>query len=329
MTKTQANSYRVATMTVDAQMLLIRAHSRTDSDKFIFDQLQTALASSPDLVVMPEVCWCYRLDWQMWGDEAEPRDSQRVRAVAKLARAHRCYIALPIIERRGKKIFNTLLLLDRNGRIVWHYDKVFLTECERKLGIHNGRNLKAYDADFGRIGSAICFDLNFIELAHTWARQQVDMILFSSMYRGGPTVTMWSLITNAYVVTSTANEGSQVVDPLGRTMGRTSYYNPILVRDLPRDYEVFHIDRNVEQWPALRAAYGDRIHLEIESEVAHFILESRDAALPVSKIIRKHRLLPLHRALPLWRKNNPAAAALFNHSKGSSKEIGGTFDETK
>ncbi len=311
----RSNAYRVATMTVDAQAIS-QAKSKGEREKFIFDQMRIALASSPDLVVMPEVCWCYGVDWHRWGDEAEPRDSERVRAVAKLARSNHCYIAMPIIERRGSEIFNTLLLLDRGGRIVWHYDKVFLTEPERQLGFSNGRDLKAYDADFGRIGAAICFDLNFHELAHVWEKQQIDVILFSSMYRGGPTVALWSLISRAYMVTATANEGSQIVDPLGRSLGRTSYYNPVLVRDLPRDYEVFHIDKNVEQWPALRRGYGSRIRLEIESEVACFILESRDPALPVSSLIREFKLIPLAAYLTQARKKNTPAVALLQSVSG-------------
>jgi predicted amidohydrolase len=299
---------------VDAQGIS-QAKSQADRERFIFDLLRTALAAAPDLVVLPEACWSYGVDWQQWGDEAELRTSPRVRAVAALARRHRCYIALPIIERRAKGIFNTLLLLDRRGRIVWHYDKVFLTELELRIGVCNGRHVKPYAADFGRIGAAICFDLNFLELAHAWEQQQVDVVLFSSMYRGGPTLAVWSLITNAYLVSATADEGSQVVDPLGRSLGRTSFYNPVLIRDLPRDYAVFHIDKNSEKWPALRARYGQRLHLEIESEVAHFILESRDPALSVARIIRQHKLLPLHRALPLWRKRNPRAVALFSRSR--------------
>ncbi len=306
----RSNAYRVATMTVDAQAIS-QATSKAEREKFILDQLQIALASSPDVVVMPEVCWCYGVDWHRWGEEAEARDSKRVRTVAKLARSHHCYIAMPIIERRGSEIFNTLLLIDRGGKIVWHYDKVFLTEPERQLGVSNGRHVEAYDADFGRIGAAICYDLNFHELAHVWEKQQVDAILFSSMYRGGPTVALWSLISHAYVVTATANEGSQIVDPLGRTLGRTSYYNPVLVRDLPRDYEVFHIDKNVEQWPALRARYGSRIHLEIESEVAYFLLESRDPALPVSSLIREFKLLPLAACLTQARRKNAPSVALL------------------
>lgn len=311
MNRRASSTYRVATVTVDAQGIS-QAGTTAGREHFIFERLQIALASAPDLVVLPEACWCYGLDWRKWTDEAEPRTSPRVRAMAALARRHRCYVALPILERRGRKIFNTLLLLDRRGRIVWHYDKMFLTATERRLGFSAGRRPRPYRADFGRIGAAICFDLNFLELAHAWEREQVDVMLFSSMFRGGPLLATWALITQAYVVSATADEGSQVVDPLGRSLGRTSFYNPVLIRDLPRDYAVFHIDFNSERWPALRSRYGARLHLEIESEVARFILESRDPKLTVARIVQTHKLLPLRRALRLWRRHNARAAACFD-----------------
>lgn len=304
-----AHTYRIATLTVDAKEIMLHAKTGEERTKFIFDLLEVAAASSPDVIVLPEDCWYYGLPQERWPQEAERRDGLRAATVAKFARTHGCYIAMPMLESRGNEIFNTLLLIDRRGRVVWHYDKVFLTENELKCGFSNGRQTKAYDADFGRLGAAICFDLNFLELAHAWERQQVDLILFSSMYRGGPMVLMWSLITHAYVVSATSDEGSKVVDPLGRCLGRTSNYSPVLVRDLPRDFEVFHIDYNEQKWPSLRATYGDQIDLEIESEVAQFLLQSRAPGISISRIIDEYKLLPLRKALPLWRRRNSMRAA--------------------
>ncbi|MBI4023401.1 MAG: hypothetical protein HY360_00365 [Verrucomicrobia bacterium] len=49
--------------------------------------------------------------------------------------------------------------------------------------------------------------------------------------------------------------------------------------------------------------------------MAHFILESRDPALSVARIIQKHHLLPLRRALPLWRRRNATTVARLNRLK--------------
>jgi predicted amidohydrolase len=308
-----SNSYRVATLSISLETVA-NLPSKAEKENYIFGQVRSALTMQPDLLVLPEACWEYGvLDLR---EQTESRESPRVRAMAALARKHRCYIAMPIIEKRGRDIFNTLLLLDRRGQIVWHFDKVFLTAMELEFKIKNGGQLKAYDADFGRVGAAICFDLNFPELAYAWKEQEVDVILFSSMYRGGAMVSRWALMTNAYIVTSTGDEGSTIVDPLGRAMGATSHYNPFLIRDLPRDYDVFHIAYNEAAWPGLRAKYGSRIHLEIESQLAHFILESRDPALRVSDLVREHKLLNLQEALPKWRAANAATRNLFQKSAG-------------
>ena len=307
----QSNSYRVATLSISLETVANLA-SKTEKERYIFGQVRSALAAGPDLLVLPEACWEYGVaDLRK---QTESRESPRVRMMGSLARKHQCYIAMPIIEKRGRDIFNTLLLLDRLGRIVWHFDKVFLTGMELDFKIKNGTQLKAYDADFGRLGAAICFDLNFPELAYAWKEQDVDVVLFSSMYRGGAMVSRWALMTNAYIVTSTGDEGSTIMDPLGRSLGATSQYNPFLVRDIPRDYDVFHIAYNEASWPGLRAQYGRRLHLEIESQLAHFVLESRDPALRVSDLVREYKLLTLGEALPKWRAANAANADLFRKS---------------
>lgn len=199
------NVYRVTTLTVGYKDIMVQAKTNQEREMFIFSLLHMALASALDIVVMPEACWCYGVASEQWPAEAERRDSLRVKAEAKLARA--------------------------------------------------------------------------------------------------------------YFVTATSDGGSQVMDPPGRSLGRTSNYSPVLVRDLPHDYEVFHIDYNVDLWPTLRIAYGSRIHLKIASEVAQFILESRDPALPVARIIRKHKLLSLHRALPLWHRRNAKGMARFKRMR--------------
>lgn len=314
---TPPNTYRVASITVH-EGAFSSTTPRSFRNEYVFGLIHQALTSHPDLIVLPELCWLYGIQPGDWKSEAETRHSPRIRAVAALARKHHCYILVPLLEKRGEHLYNTVLLIGRDGKTKWHYDKIFPTGGELEHNIQPGKQIKPYKTDFGRIGAAICFDLNFMELAQAWGKQKVRLILFSSMFVGGAKLASWALSTKAYLATAIADNGSQIVNPLGQALGRTSRHNPVLIRDLPRDFEVFHIDYNNQKWAALRQEYGDRIHMEIESELAHFILESRDPKLRVSDIIKKHRLLPLHQALPLWRKWNQASCSLLG-KLGSGK----------
>src|SRR5262249_26943335 len=158
-----------------------------------------ALAMGPDIVLLPELCWCGGAKLDEWFDFAETQSSPRVERFAELARRRRCYIGLPILEKRGRKFFNTLLLLDRRGRLVGQYDKLFLTAHEQAMGISAGERPKTYQADFGKLGAAICFDLNFFELMEYWAGENVDLILFPSAYRGGETLAAWAMEAKCYI----------------------------------------------------------------------------------------------------------------------------------
>lgn len=307
MKKAPANAgFRAASVTVDGQRQ--SALSSDQRSERIFSLLEGALASGPDIVLLPEACWAYGLPWQEWTAEAEPRDGSRIRHIAGMARRARSYIAVPIFEIRRGSIFNTMLLIDRRGRIVWHYDKLFLTESERRLNFRPGRAAVPFDADFGRVGAAICFDLNFEELAAHWHRMHASVILFPSMFRAGRLLESWALRAGAYMISAASAEGSRIVDPLGRTLARSGNYSPVITCELPRSFAVLHIDRNESAWSEMQRRYGSRIHLEVASEEGRFILESRDRRLPVELLIRRHSLVPLRDYLDGERTANPGAS---------------------
>ncbi len=313
-------AFRAASVTVDSQQQ--SALSPDQRSERIFSLLEKALAAGPDIVLLPEACWAYGVPWQEWKTEAEPRDGARVRRIAGLARRASCYIAVPIFEIRRGSIFNSMLLIDRRGRIVWHYDKLFLTESERRLNFRPGRRALPFDADFGRVGAAICFDLNFEELAVHWHRMNAAVILFPSMFRAGRLLESWALRSGAYVISAASAEGSRIVDPLGRTLARSGNYSPVISCELPRSFAVMHIDRNESAWPEMHKRYGSRIRLEVASEEGRFILESRDRRLPVELLISRHGLQPLQRYLDGERSANPGVPGALSRSRRPAGENG-------
>lgn len=295
-------SYRLATITVD---MFQQSHlSVPYREKRILELLASALDSEPDLVILPELCWLYGTPWKKWRDHAESRDSRRMRLLGRLARKHRCYLAAPSLEQRKDGVFNTLVLFDRSGRDVWHYDKVALTKPELELQISPGRRVAPCETDFGRVGASICFDLNFHELAEAWGREKTDLIMFSSMFRGGHLLPLWSMLSDAYVAAATGDEGARVVNPLGRSLARSSQYSPVVTCDLPRDFEVFHIDGHSEKWARLRSKYGGLIDLEIASEEGRFIMSRRSGGPKVASLVHEFGMTPLREYMVNARQRN-------------------------
>ena len=50
--------------------------------------------------------------------------------------------------------------------------------------IQAGEEIAVIECDFGRVGCAICFDLNFAELQQRYARTRPDLMVYSSFFHG-------------------------------------------------------------------------------------------------------------------------------------------------
>src|SRR5215216_101004 len=72
-----------------------------------------------DLVILPET-WRGQKD-----DTMETLDGPTVNAMAALARKHHTYIVCPIDRRDGDRRLNSAVLIGRDGRVVFVYDKVY------------------------------------------------------------------------------------------------------------------------------------------------------------------------------------------------------------
>ena len=70
-----------------------------------------------------------------------------------------------------------------------------------------------YDADFGKIGFAICYDVNFPEVWEMLAAGGAELVVWPSAYSGGRSL-MAHAINHHYIVTSTL-EGTAVFDIIG------------------------------------------------------------------------------------------------------------------
>src|SRR5687767_9831811 len=81
--------------------------------------------------------------------------------LGKIARKYNLYIVAGILEKNGDTIFNTAVLIDRDGNLAGKYRKVSLPREEIDGGITPGNSFPVFDTDFGKIGLMICWDVTF------------------------------------------------------------------------------------------------------------------------------------------------------------------------
>jgi len=149
-----------------------------------------------------------------------------LKAVAASARRLGCLAALAGLVQDGSRWFNRALVYDVQGDIVFHYDKVHLTDVERdEIGVTPGDGLEVFDHAGVRIGFATCFDMYFAEHFLTLAALNVDLVLSPSYQRSESAERLRvlaqarALDTGAYLVRSSYAMGDPAVG--GRSLAAT------------------------------------------------------------------------------------------------------------
>ncbi|MEZ4680782.1 MAG: carbon-nitrogen hydrolase family protein [Caldilineaceae bacterium] len=217
-------------------------------------------ARGVDLIALPET-------WNMqYKNQPETLDGPTVRAMAELAARHRTYIVCPIDRQDGERRVNSAVLLDRVGRVVCVYDKVYpywsefdLTPCVQPALMAP----PVYDTDFGRIGMAVCFDVNFPSVWQTLAEQGAELIIWPSAYSAGTSLQAHALNHHYTIVTSTYTKDCIVYDITGQeTLYEKSDEINISRVTLDLDRGIYHENFNMAKRDRLLAEQGDDVELE-------------------------------------------------------------------
>ena len=149
--------------------------------------------------------------------------------LGKLAKEHRLYIVAGIMEQSGPVIYNTAVLIDRDGNLAGKYRKVSLPREEIEGGVTPGDSYPVFDTEFGRIGMMICWDLQFPEVARQLAMQGAEVI-FMPIWGGNLTLARARAIENQiYLVSSSYNMVSGVFDLEGELIAEANDQDPVVV----------------------------------------------------------------------------------------------------
>lgn len=82
-----------------------------------------------------------------------------------------------IYEKRGKVVYNSAPLYDRQGKLVSVYEKNQLYEPELESGATPGIGYKVVETDFAKLGFMTCYDSWFPEVSRLLAYKGIDQRL--------------------------------------------------------------------------------------------------------------------------------------------------------
>jgi len=162
-----------------------------------------------DLIALPETL-------RGQNDQSmETLDGPTVAALARLAEKHRTYIVVPIDRKDGDRRLNSAVVLDRRGRIAGVYDKVYpfwVEEFARRPPVQPGQAVAVISTDFGRLGLAICFDVNWAPLWQRLSDLGAELVIWPSAYSAGRTLQARAIDYSYYVMSATWEPDCLVFD---------------------------------------------------------------------------------------------------------------------
>jgi len=132
-----------------------------------------AAVDKTDLLLLPE--------YMNGDDHYETLDGPSCTLMSGLARRYHMYIAGGIVRRVDSldRLFNTVVLYDRDGRFAGMYDKIHPYSPEvNEDGITPGSKTVVLKTDFGTIGFMTCYDSWFTDVAELVALKGAELILF-------------------------------------------------------------------------------------------------------------------------------------------------------
>ena len=201
--------------------------------------VRDAAAAGATLVTLPEYWPIMGLtDQDKIGHAEQPGHGPIQAFMAETARAHGIWLiggTLPLVSGDAGKVLNTTLVYDPDGKSVSRYDKIHLfgftrgsENYDEARTIVPGEAVVMFDAPFGRVGLAVCYDLRFPELFR--AMGECTLMVVTAAFTHTTGMAHWEVLLRARAIENqcyvlAAAQGGQ--HPNGRrTFGHSMLIDP-------------------------------------------------------------------------------------------------------
>jgi predicted amidohydrolase len=230
---------------------------------------------------------CLRMDDpQLFISQAEKVPGPSTDRIGGIAKRYGMHVAVNLYEKDGEKIYNTTVLIGRDGGIIGKYRKIHLPICEKWM-VASGNDPVVFDTDIGRIGFAVCYDIVFTEHCRALALQGADMILHPTAGWGISGVSSESIgeallriraAENFVYLVAAMNTGGQgkscVIDNRGEIIAELAGRNEgIVIAEFTPDFDLVREDLFDTFFSGVSSI---RARLAIEREPACYSILTRD-----------------------------------------------------
>jgi len=214
-----------------------RTGSARESVSRFLNIVDSEVAADADIILLPEAITLVGTGLK-YVNVAEAIPGPTTERLAKAARAKSSYLVAGLLERDGPAVYNTAVLLDREGKLVGKYRKVYLPREEIEGGVTPGNEYPVFKTDFGTVGMMICWDAQYADPARALALGGAELLLVP-IWGGNEVLGKARAIENhVFMATSGYGYPTYVMDPLGETLAIASEEGQVATAtiDLNRRY---------------------------------------------------------------------------------------------
>jgi predicted amidohydrolase len=225
---------------VRALTVYCRPNGTKSTEKSVeqFCHLVEASAEKPDIICLPEGITVVGTG-KTYEQVSESLPGPTTARLGVLARKLNSYIVAGLYERSGKIVYNTAVLIGRDGQLAGSYRKTHLPREEWEAGITPGDAYPVFETDFGKVGLMICWDVQFPEPCRALALKGAEVILLP-IWGGSEVLARARAIENhLFLISSSYDMKSFIVDPTGQVLAEASKENPLAAAELQLDRKIF------------------------------------------------------------------------------------------
>ena len=177
--------------------------------------IERAVGAGAELVALPENFPLMREEFETGPNPiAQDLDGPVSRLLRELARRHEVVIAAGTFPERiagDERVYNTSLLIERDGEICGVYRKIHLFDvelpdaslCESRT-VAAGSEVVVADSSLGPVGMSVCYDMRFPELYRRLAERGARVLLVPSAFTVPTGRDHWEVLLRARAIENQA-----------------------------------------------------------------------------------------------------------------------------
>ena len=163
--------------------------------------VREAAADGAQIILLPELFerqyFCQERQYEYYEFAKPVEENDAVKHFAKIAEELKVVLPISFYEKDGKRLFNTVAILDADGTNLGIYRKTHIPDdhyYQEKFYFTPGNTgFKVFNTRFGNIGIGICWDQWFPETARGMAVQGAEILFYPTAIGSEPILEVDSM----------------------------------------------------------------------------------------------------------------------------------------